>query len=100
VPLLHADEQLAWLMRKGDLHGFELVRSGGFLQLQIKNSHTKTGEKHNGRDDHSLTFFSVIFEGLLRVVNLQRFSETLECGIGPGKSFGLGLLSIIPLKHK
>jgi len=99
VSLVNTDNQLDWLLRKGTLHGFEIVRSSGFLQLQIKNAHTTKGQKTNGHR-HSLSFYSVLFEGLLRVDNVKQFSETLETGIGSGKAFGFGLLSLIPLHKK
>ena len=39
---------------------------------------------------------SVLFEGLLQVTDPDAFRQTLIRGIGSGKSFGFGLLSIAP----
>jgi CRISPR system Cascade subunit CasE len=34
------------------------------------------------------------FNGVLRVVNVEQFLETLHRGIGPAKAFGCGLLPV------
>lgn len=43
-----------------------------------------------------MTFGSVLFEGMLQVVDLARFRAALSEGIGSGKAYGFGLLSIAP----
>ncbi|MEW6230192.1 MAG: type I-E CRISPR-associated protein Cas6/Cse3/CasE, partial [Bacillota bacterium] len=43
-----------------------------------------------------LTFAAVEFEGHLTVLDPERFRETLRRGVGPGKAYGFGLLSIAP----
>lgn len=40
---------------------------------------------------------SALFEGILTVNDPELFTETLICGIGSGKAFGFGLLSIAPV---
>jgi CRISPR system Cascade subunit CasE len=40
---------------------------------------------------------SVRYEGILEVTDPARFRETLVRGIGPGKAFGFGLLSVAPI---
>ena len=45
---------------------------------------------------HGTTHLSVLFEGLLRITDETCFLETLVRGIGSGKAFGFGLLSIAP----
>lgn len=37
---------------------------------------------------------SVRYEGILTVTDPGRFEQTIACGIGPGKAFGFGLLSV------
>ena len=44
-----------------------------------------------------MTHLAVRFDGLLRVTDAGDFRETLICGIGPGKAYGFGLLSIAPV---
>jgi len=87
-------EQVAWLRRKGEAAGFVLLEvraKGGVADTRTLG----TAERVRGRsDDHQLTFRSVVFEGRLRVTDAGQFRDALETGIGSGKSFGFGLLSI------
>jgi CRISPR system Cascade subunit CasE len=41
-------------------------------------------------------FGSVMFDGLLRVSDPDVFRLTLQKGVGSGKAYGFGLLSIAP----
>lgn len=87
VPLTRVDHQLAWLRRKGEQHGFDplqvnIVATGS---AELIESH-KTGR----------TFQGVVYEGHLTVTDADRFRDALERGIGPGKAYGFGLLSIGP----
>lgn len=43
-----------------------------------------------------LVFGSILFEGRLRVTDAEAFRGTLARGIGSGKAYGFGLLSIAP----
>lgn len=43
-----------------------------------------------------LTFGDVLFEGRLMVTDAALFRQTLEQGIGSGKAYGFGLLSVAP----
>jgi CRISPR system Cascade subunit CasE len=43
-----------------------------------------------------MSFRSVRFEGHLTVTDETAFAETLSSGVGSGKAFGFGLLSIAP----
>jgi len=44
----------------------------------------------------AMQWWSVLFEGTFRVKDPAALKVLLECGIGPGKAFGFGLLSIAP----
>ena len=43
-----------------------------------------------------MTFGDVVFEGRLVVTDVERFRQALADGIGSGKAFGFGLLSVAP----
>jgi CRISPR system Cascade subunit CasE len=43
---------------------------------------------------------SVRYDGVLEVTNPDHFRKTLIRGIGPGKAFGFGLLSVAPLAQE
>ncbi|MBD3353635.1 MAG: type I-E CRISPR-associated protein Cas6/Cse3/CasE, partial [Candidatus Lokiarchaeota archaeon] len=94
VPLKRRENQLIWIQRKSSLHGFKILSSGFNLDIplvKISNQGDYTGKKGNGR---VITHFSVLFEGVLKIEDLEKFKKTLKNGIGSGKAFGFGLLSI------
>lgn len=84
--LYRQEDQIAWLQRKGLICGFEVlevtVEEGRDLKFRKKGQ--------------TITIFSCLFEGLLRVTDVVQFRDVLRKGVGPGKSFGMGLLSIAP----
>jgi len=88
VGIYDEQEQLAWLRRKGESGGFRLlaVRTGGRGEVSAKM-------KRNGKS-HTLKLTAVQFDGLLEVTDSGRLRETVRQGIGSGKGFGFGLLSL------
>jgi CRISPR system Cascade subunit CasE len=105
---LHGEEEwLAWLRRKGEQYGFQLltVRAAPIVDRALVDD---ARASHEGRivgtravarganGQARLTLFPVLFEGRLAVTDTARFREGLLRGIGPGKAFGLGLLSVAP----
>ncbi len=89
--LLREEDQEKWLTRKLQAGGMELVecliREKGF-QRSWKDADTgKLMPVH----------FLVLFEGVLRVLAPDVAQMTLEKGIGSGKGFGCGLLSLARL---
>ena len=109
VELTRDDEQIDWLIRKGQER--EKGKSGGFeiLMKNIRDAKDverqvprvtvyregkQKGRKREAGSGHVTTHLAVLFDGLLRVMDTDAFLETLACGIGPAKAFGFGLLSI------
>ena len=82
--LVAETEQLAWLTRQGEQHGFsvETVLVTGQDMLESRKADTR------------LTLLQVRFEGVLRVTDPTLLSQAVQAGIGPGKAFGCGLLSL------
>jgi len=77
-------EQLAWLNRQGKRHGFELetaiVTTSDILRTQKR--------------DIGICLQRACYEGVLNVVDTALLATAVETGIGPGKAFGFGLLSL------
>jgi CRISPR system Cascade subunit CasE len=111
VELRTEEERIAWLARKGQASGFALltVRLASNTPAtaaapEVANAADvadvrtlRTAERVTGRrDDQRLTFGSVLFEGRLRVTDPDAFRQALATGLGSGKAFGFGLLSIAP----
>ncbi|MGI8550850.1 MAG: type I-E CRISPR-associated protein Cas6/Cse3/CasE [Dehalococcoidia bacterium] len=98
VDLRKEEEQIAWLERKGrEQCGFELGRSR--VGDDIANVRTQSEDRSLGRKgDAKVTLASVLFEGELEITDITHFRLALEKGIGSGKAYGFGLLSIAPSK--
>ena len=84
---LTEEKQKEWIERKEKENGFNikgvLIIDKGFQQI------SKSSLEWNTR--------AVLFEGVLEVVDKNLFSKCLGNGIGRGKAFGYGLLSIAAL---
>ena len=93
-------EWLAWLERKAGQSGFRLkaVRAAAHVpDVPSGRDLRATGRKDQPDGSSSrLTFYGVAFEGRLEVVDAAQFHACLRAGIGPGKAYGYGLLSLAP----
>src|SRR6266540_190955 len=99
IELRREDERLDWLARKGVDGGFRLL--GVNTSPEIRDVHAANLEKvrgrrpsHDGTATMPLRFGAVLFSGRLEVTDRDAFVATLEHGIGSGKAFGFGLLSV------
>lgn len=100
VALTSEADRLAWLRRKGEQHGFELgsvEQSGRVPDVLDVSEGRSVGHRPGAAEGQGrLTFGSCVFEGTLRVTRLVDFRQALATGIGSGKAFGFGLLSVAP----
>lgn len=100
VELRSEEEWLTWLERKAAQSGFRLkeVRaSARVADVRSSRDLRATGiEKQPDGSSSRLTFCGVAFEGRLEVVDAAQFLAALEAGIGSGKAYGYGLLSVGP----
>jgi CRISPR system Cascade subunit CasE len=87
VPVRGTDGQIEWLARKAADYGFEL------LHVAVSASGSPELEHSHKR---GCTLQGVVFEGSLVVRDPERFQEALTNGLGSGKAFGFGLLSVAP----
>jgi CRISPR system Cascade subunit CasE len=86
IGLFNQADQLAWLERQGSNHGFELK---GVDVIPTPNAF---GMKPKGKAPIRLV--TVLYQGILEIVDSDRFMAALEQGIGRGRSYGCGLLSV------
>jgi CRISPR system Cascade subunit CasE len=86
--LLHEDEQETWLRRKSEEAGFAIQ------SLWMAPEGLIRGAKTCGEDRLTLSHFAVRFDGSLRVIQPDRLATAMQAGIGSGKAFGFGLLSL------
>lgn len=82
-------DRRAWLIRKGEQHGFALEERD--MDVRVTPEAAVSGMRP---ETGSLTLEGALYEGLLKVVEVERFRAALAGGIGPGKAFGFGLLSV------
>lgn len=85
VPLLHEEQQQAWLERK--LQAFAQLETL-IVQPEPVLYFRKTKEGRSGKIQ------TVMFDGILTVTDVEAFNHEITQGIGPAKAFGCGLLSV------
>jgi len=86
------DDRLCdWLDRRTLSHGFAIDKET--IVVQPGYLYINKGGKGQGR-----RLRSARYDGILKVEDLVRFKEALVHGIGSGKAFGFGLLSVALLK--
>ncbi|MGV8081086.1 MAG: type I-E CRISPR-associated protein Cas6/Cse3/CasE [Syntrophales bacterium] len=81
------DQLVDWLAHRAESSGFSVKRDATTLQ---------PGYIYMNKNGKGQRLRSVLFDGLLRVTDPDAFRQTLIRGIGSGKAFGFGLLSIAP----
>jgi CRISPR system Cascade subunit CasE len=98
-------EQIEWLERQGENNGFKIadlkinpaVRN--IISAKEGKVEFKKPSKKNPDKKHQVTYGSVIFEGVLQVTDAEKFKDALVNGIGQGKAYGFGLLSVAKVKE-
>ncbi len=81
-------EQDEWLVRQGQKNGFILET------IHRSQERMLAGKRRSGE---SIRVFSVLYDGVLKVIEPDAFIKAVTYGIGHGKAMGLGLLSIVPI---
>lgn len=86
--LLQEPDQLMWLSRKGQAGGFRPVAAS------VVNEGIREIGGGNAPGAYPIRMLSVLFDGRIAVTEPVAFVRTVEDGVGSGKGFGFGLLSI------
>jgi len=84
--LKEVEEQLDWLQRQGQKGGFSV------LGAMVAQSERVKMYKHAG--GNPIVVQAVLYEGHLKITDLEAFKEILESGLGHAKALGFGLLSV------
>ena len=80
--------QKQWLLERAAKHGFAL-REEGFTVTRVQWQHFA---KHGTRP---VTLLAVTYEGILQVTDAEQFRALLCQGMGRGKAYGLGLMTVM-----
>lgn len=100
VELRREEDQLRWIGRKAEQGGFRLLSIAtrpDLADVRISPSAKVIGVRSKEPTRPRMTFGAALFEGLLQVQDVERFRQTLITGVGSGKAYGFGLLSIASL---
>lgn len=100
------EEQLVnWLAEKG--HSERGTLGTYVLTKKIQGEKTvpacvvspaKSYSFRRSKESRPMYFMGVDFEGILQVTDPEAFARILQAGIGRGKAFGFGLLSLAPAR--
>lgn len=86
---LREEDQIHWLDRKADQSGFRIISI-----TVVPEGFQKATRSENKQQ---MRHYAVRFDGILQVTDPEAFLQALRRGIGSGKAFGFGLLSIAPV---
>lgn len=101
VCLYKLEEQMKWLTRKAEQNGFELLSVK--INPKVPDLIASPPEDVHGwrksatapfMETDKLTFGSVSFYGHLRIKDKEKFLSGVKSGIGSGKAYGFGMLSL------
>jgi CRISPR system Cascade subunit CasE len=90
IGLFHQADQLAWLERRASQHGFTL--------LNVNTIPTPNVFGMKGKGTSPIRIVTVLYQGVLQITDPALFCTAIQQGIGRGRSYGCGLLSIARLQ--
>lgn len=91
------DEMFGWLHRKAEGDERSNNKGGGFKVREAVFDRLYWYDSKGGIQDKALG--AVRFDGILVVTDPDHFRAAVANGIGSGKAFGFGLLSVAPLRE-
>lgn len=83
------ENQLRWLRKQSEKHGFSLKPD------EFSVTKTKWYRFRKGTSSNNVTFLAVTYDGTLTVEDPALFKEALCHGIGSGKAYGAGLMTLV-----
>jgi CRISPR system Cascade subunit CasE len=87
IPLTTWEDRICWLARK-------LGEAGATLKVcDVAPQARDTGRT----EAHRVTIWPVLYDGVLEVIDPDRFRAGIVSGIGPARAYGNGLLSVAPV---
>lgn len=81
-------EQERWLQEQAEKHGFSIPEEAFRVTRKQTYHFLKNGKR-------PITLLAVTYEGILQVTDPEKFREMLCQGVGRGKAYGLGLMTIL-----
>lgn len=96
VPLARIDQQIDWLLQRSEKNGFKVLPQGDSAESDLRIANRKVMRFSKNPRDHKRTvaLTTVRFEGTLEVTDAEALRATLTQGIGKGRAYGLGLMTL------
>lgn len=88
------EQQKNWLLKRSEKNGFSLNED----QFTVVNSEWLSFSKGND-NGRQVTIHAVTFEGFLTVKDADAFRIALTEGIGRGRAYGLGMITVADRQH-
>lgn len=82
---------------RAERNGFMVERSESDGQARIVVSDSRQWRFRQGKNGNWIRLATARYDGVLRVVDEERLRHALTFGIGRGKGFGCGLLTLAPI---
>lgn len=90
-------QQIEWLLARAEGHGFKVREDAGGNPCLLVSHRGKASFRHGSS---RVTLTTAVFDGELEVTDAGLFRAALCHGIGRGKAFGCGLLTIAPIPRQ
>ncbi|NUN15271.1 MAG: type I-E CRISPR-associated protein Cas6/Cse3/CasE [Myxococcales bacterium] len=89
-------DRFQWLQRQAENAGFSLKRNelDEWMVVEHQDGWQRGFSKNDHGEHQQVQQKGVVYEGILQVEDKERFIVAIRKGIGPGKSYGFGLLTL------
>lgn len=102
IPHVTVAQQIEWLAGKSQGLGFDLADSSGedASENELSVTVTARGDRHFRRADRDGSHYGAVtlrqaqFDGILTVADVAQLQRALIFGIGRGKAYGCGLMTL------
>lgn len=85
VEVLTDEAAVPWLEQRAEVAGFRILQLEDVLSQPLV---------FHGKKRRRITLNDTLFEGVLEVLDTEKFEETLTRGLGKHKGFGFGMLQL------
>ena len=94
-PHITIEQKRNWLIKKAESNGF-CLEDGAFdvVETGIRKFYRKPKELQ-GKGESTVEIAYSVFEGVLTVIDVEKFTHALTQGVGRAKAYGCGLLTVI-----
>jgi CRISPR system Cascade subunit CasE len=98
VPLVRTEDQAAWLTSRGERLGFRVADGEHGANLRVTEQTTMRFGRHSDGHQRTVTMATASFEGVLQVTDPTLLRSALTLGVGAGKGYGCGLMTLAPVR--